>query len=1271
MRVNLPISTRLFSFGKTLLLAAVLLGFGLKGTAQCTGPVSGNFTINKHLPTAGNNFQSFTEAVFSLACGVSGPVVFNVAENSGPYEEQVVINQISGASATSTITFNCNGTTLQFVSNNTALPAGVQLDGADHIIFDSLKIVPLTTGLVDYEWGYGVKMIRNADSNIIRKCTILIPNNNRNPQNSEGIVINGADAEANGLGASYCDGNIISGNYISGGYGGISFSSFTGYGAPVVLMNNNKIINNRITNTVYTSINLIYCNNTLVQGNDLDIPAGNTISQAIELNELNTNTLIDGNRIHRYATNTVTTTNLKRGINVPYCRALPGQENIISNNIFYNFNMPGEQQAISLNAASYVNIVHNTIALDDTSTSTRPITGIYMEGATTNIKIYNNIITIRRGGTGRKIGIDVTAATIGFVSDYNDIYVNAAAGTTNVVGRRASTTYLTLFDWQAATGKDQNSVSTDPLYVNPAAVNFEPTAIPVDDLGLFAGITTDINGNTRSTASPDPGAYEFGAAIAPCGTPPTAGISVGLPATVFCAGTNVTLKLNGNSIGGTQTYQWQSADTEFGTYTYLSGVQNTPAYAFVPTSTKYYRAEIICGSSTVYSVPVKITVNNVLPGGTYSINSMQVTGGTNFATFAEALASMNCGISGPIVFKVAPASGPYNEQLIIGPVTGASATNTITFNGRGEELNYLSTNTNERAVIKLNGADHFIFDSLKIVALGSATNHFGYGVQFIADADSNVIKNCNIIASSTLTTNIVGGIIMSGSATSPVNEGTTACDYNIIDNNTITGGFYGITMVANTAPENAIRNNRITNNTIKDFYSYGMYVTGHNGLVIEGNDVSRPSRTNSNSTVTAIGMVTKSENVTISKNKVHNLFDAMVTNSALIYAFYTSGCDATDSTVNTISNNIVYNFNGAGQQYGLYNSSSDYVRYFHNTINMDDGTSNSTQFTRGFYQTTLATGIKFRNNIISITRLSSGVATCIYTATNTTTYESDYNDYYLGGSGTGAKYIGYRSSNIATLAAWRTAALKDSNSLAENPSFNNPAFGDLKPVTDAIDNKGRPVGITTDILNAARSTTTPDMGAYEFNGPALPVTLLSVSATRIAADVVVNWTTATELNTKAFNIERSFDGVNFTAAGAVQAKGNSTTITRYAFTDAGVAQNTSLKIIYYRIKMYDKDGSFTYSNTVAVKLDKKTAEAVFIYPNPFVDLLFARITAATNGKAEIAVTDASGKTLLRQLQTVQAGTTLVPVTGAASLSAGVYLVTVHINGSKFVSKVIR
>ena len=109
---------------------------------QVTTPiaVSGNYTINKALPTAGNNFHSFTDAINYVSCGIDAPVVFTVVPNSGPYEEQVSIPFIGGTSSINTITFKGKGETLNMFAGTTSNLPVITLNDADHIIIDSLII---------------------------------------------------------------------------------------------------------------------------------------------------------------------------------------------------------------------------------------------------------------------------------------------------------------------------------------------------------------------------------------------------------------------------------------------------------------------------------------------------------------------------------------------------------------------------------------------------------------------------------------------------------------------------------------------------------------------------------------------------------------------------------------------------------------------------------------------------------------------------------------------------------------------------------------------------------------------------------------------------------------------------------------------------------------------------------------------------------------------------------------------------------------------------
>ncbi len=75
----------------------------------------------------------------------------------------------------------------------------------------------------------------------------------------------------------------------------------------------------------------------------------------------------------------------------------------------------------------------------------------------------------------------------------------------------------------------------------------------------------------------------------------------------------------------------------------------------------------------------------------------------------------------------------------------------------------------------------------------------------------------------------------------------------------------------------------------------------------------------------------------------------------------------------------------------------------------------------------------------------------------------------------------------------------------------------------------------------------------------------------------LQWKTADEVNTAAFEVERSSNGIDYTTIGVVEAVGHGAN--SYSATDkAPLAGNN-----YYRLKMKDIDGRFKESRVVLVK----------------------------------------------------------------------------------------
>lgn len=180
-------------------------------------------------------------------------------------------------------------------------------------------------------------------------------------------------------------------------------------------------------------------------------------------------------------------------------------------------------------------------------------------------------------------------------------------------------------------------------------------------------------------------------------------------------------------------------------------------------------------------------------------------------------------------------------------------------------------------------------------------------------------------------------------------------------------------------------------------------------------------------------------------------------------------------------------------------------------------------------------------------------------------------------------------------------------------------------------------------------------------GP-LPVSLLSFAAEAAGTTHLIKWVTTSEVNTKMFEVQRSTNGRDFVAAGNSIASKGVGSGAAYSFTVAQTWQGNN----FYRLKMVDNDGSFTYSNIVL--LTNMTAIQVSVYPNPTADWLYVSIPAFENSKPITAsLIDGAGK-LLAQPVLIAGNRNAIEV---KTLPAGVYTLRCTIKQQNFVVRFIK
>lgn len=145
----------------------------------------------------------------------------------------------------------------------------------------------------------------------------------------------------------------------------------------------------------------------------------------------------------------------------------------------------------------------------------------------------------------------------------------------------------------------------------------------------------------------------------------------------------------------------------------------------------------------------------------------------------------------------------------------------------------------------------------------------------------------------------------------------------------------------------------------------------------------------------------------------------------------------------------------------------------------------------------------------------------------------------------------------------------------------------------------------------------------------LPVKLLSFSAFKSGRKHLLQWTVANEAELKQYELERSSDGAEFKTLGLLAAGKTS-----YQYLDEKPLKGVN----YYRLKMLNRDGSASYSNTRVLSFDGSFD--VVIYPNPAGEKLQLLITSEKEEKLRMQITDMSGKVVLVKQLTANEGSAI-------------------------------
>ncbi len=170
----------------------------------------------------------------------------------------------------------------------------------------------------------------------------------------------------------------------------------------------------------------------------------------------------------------------------------------------------------------------------------------------------------------------------------------------------------------------------------------------------------------------------------------------------------------------------------------------------------------------------------------------------------------------------------------------------------------------------------------------------------------------------------------------------------------------------------------------------------------------------------------------------------------------------------------------------------------------------------------------------------------------------------------------------------------------------------------------------------------------------LPVSLLSFNAAWQNEMVKLNWSTASENNSRIIEIERSNGNVLFTKIGELPAAGTSVAVQSYYFIDSFSTAGKN----EYRLKLMDRDGQFKYSPIVSINKKQTGVTLLNSYPNPFVNELNIQVASDKNQAVQVRLSDMIGNTIVTTTQTCIRGTSTISLNKLGSLPAGNYLLQV-------------
>jgi uncharacterized repeat protein (TIGR01451 family) len=523
-------------------------------------------------------------------------------------------------------------------------------------------------------------------------------------------------------------------------------------------------------------------------------------------------------------------------------------------------------------------------------------------------------------------------------------------------------------------------------------------------------------------------------------------------------------------------------------------------------------------------------VPTALAGGTYTVG---LAG--DFSSLSGALAQLNHrGIAGPVVLSLidadygeVPANGDNTFPLVIAPIAGASAANTLTIQaasgnarllydgqasgGIANAASLAAASVSSEPILALVGARYVTLRHVDMISATTGVVDRGLavfnqsatsGAQFNVFQDIGVQLNRGNASSIAIEQRVITPSAASGANSNnqylDLSIRNTYAGINVVGNgtfpdlNTLIGTSSPTTFNSIGAPIALDLGNGAT-------ASYGISIANNSSFNVFNNEIRNVS-VNAVATADGIVMTGVQGLSSVYRNKIHhiqNTSTSATSNVTGIRGNVTSTGANNLRIYNNFLSAISSNYAGAPiatrqikgihVQTGGGGAATTSIEIDHNNVAID--ASSSPNVASACFEIGSNTGpiINVRNNVFANFTAAQSAPASHYawvstsaTSVGNTGSVSNFNDLFVANATQG--FVGRgNTTDYASLANWQTAMVgQDANSVSGNPGFTN-ILDDLHVTATELNAAGSSIPwVTMDIDNATRGLP-PDVGADEFD----------------------------------------------------------------------------------------------------------------------------------------------------------------------------------------------